>query len=202
MKKGITSPSRGLSQHRSHTQDVRRGKKKKCLSCSLPRYSLFSTSGFKQPTRGSSPQPPTAPSPSAPESVSPLFDETQNYSSPCKVTSSQHAKCRWGEKERRERRTAERMREERYSTHRRPSGEKHAQLGALTGSQLRRLASKKQETLGGGVKALRRRDGSDLTYDGSQPENVRQAAVHRFIRGVLQEIITCEEDRQMLQIDR
>lgn len=153
VKKGITSPSRGLSQHRSHTQDVRRGKKKKCLSCSLPRYSLFSTSGFKQPTRGSSPQPPTEPSPSAPESVSPLFDETQNYSSPCKVTSSQHAKCRWGEKERRERRTAERMREERYSTHRRPSGEKHAQLGALTGSQLRRLASKKQETLGGGVKA-------------------------------------------------
>lgn len=29
VKKGITSPSRGLSQHRSHTQDVRRGKKKK-----------------------------------------------------------------------------------------------------------------------------------------------------------------------------
>lgn len=94
------------------------------------------------------------------------------------------------------------MREERYSTHRRPSGEKHAQLGALTGSQLRRLASKKTRNTWRRSESLHRRDGSDLTYDGSQPENVRQAAVHRFIRGILQEIITCEEDRQMLQIDR
>lgn len=45
-KKGITSPSRGLSQHHFHTQFWT----EKCLSCSQS-YSLifFSTSGIKQP---------------------------------------------------------------------------------------------------------------------------------------------------------
>lgn len=81
-------------------------------------------------------------SPSATESISPLFDETQNYSSPCKVTSSQHAKCCWGENERRERQIAERMREDKYSTHRRPSGGWEACTAwSLTESQLRRLTS-------------------------------------------------------------
>lgn len=37
-----------------------------------------------------------------------------------------------------------------------------------------------------------------LTYDGSQAENVRQTAVHRFIWRILQEIITCGEDNQTL----
>lgn len=142
-------------------------------------------------------------SPSATESISPLFDETQNYSSPCKVTSSQHAKCCWGENERRERQIAERMREDKYSTHRRPSGGWEACTAwSLTESQLRRLTSetvkKKEKTLGGGVEASTEERFSDLTYDGSQPENVRQTTVHRFIRRILQEIITCEEDRQML----
>lgn len=38
-----------------------------------------------------------------------------------------------------------------------------------------------------------------LTYDGSQAENVRETAVHWFIRRILQEIITCEEEEQMFR---
>lgn len=48
-----------------------------------------------------------------------------------------------------------------------------------------------------GVKASTEKNFFILTYDGSQAENVRQTAVHGFIRRILQEIITCEEDNHI-----
>lgn len=47
------------------------------------------------------------------------------------------------------------------------------------------------------VKASREQIFLILTYDGSQTENVRQTAVHRFIWRILQEIITCEENNHI-----
>lgn len=97
VKKGITSPSRGSSQHRSQTQM----RAENCLSCSstllteLLTHSLFNK-WIQTATRESSPKPQwNTPATTEPSfciwSIYPLLDETQNYSSPCKVTSSWHA---------------------------------------------------------------------------------------------------------------
>lgn len=92
-KKGITSPSRGWSQHLSHTQ---LWTEKKCLSCSSKLLTHFSTSGFKQPQQEAARKNAVKYTSNSREALQhrkiyPLLNETQNYSSPCKVTSSQHA---------------------------------------------------------------------------------------------------------------
>lgn len=126
VKKGITSPSRGFSQHCSHTYTHTHISEQKNACHALPRYSqsrsLFSTSGFKQPQQ----DPVHNHSESHQQQLSPPFTaETFIHCLMRLRTIAPHARslpasmqyC-WGENEGRERQIAERMREDKYLTHR------------------------------------------------------------------------------------